>query len=251
MSVKYKKGWNMAHKFKGFTLAEVLITLGLIGVIAALVMPALSISIETSKVETALTKAANTLSNAHMHMALDNEARDIVSPITSNAYLEALSGYIKGSKLNKSVSYSIDGTNKTVNVLSSDDGIAIIADSTQPASINSKTCASGTCSENYYKKFSGIAIPILVDTNGKKQPNLYGKDQFLFYIDSYGEVMPSGGSLLNNFNSATGESTTDAAWITSCESSTKEKPKTPVDCTASVVENGYKIKYAYRLIGTK
>lgn len=50
---------------KGFTLAEVLITLGIIGVVAALTAPALVQNAGTAKIGPTLAKVVSTLENAN------------------------------------------------------------------------------------------------------------------------------------------------------------------------------------------
>ena len=60
-------------KFKGFTLAEVLITLGIIGVVAAMTMPTLINSTQGAQYKTAYKKALSVLSQAVvMNIALDD-----------------------------------------------------------------------------------------------------------------------------------------------------------------------------------
>lgn len=241
-----KEGWFMTRNLKGFTLAEVLVTLGLIGVVAALVMPILNTSVETSKVETGLSKVVNTLTNSHEQMALENETQDVVSVVDSKTYLTELADHLKGSKL-ETTTYTINGTPTETTVLRTDDGISIIA---MPGTI---TGCTSNCTNGYYKKFFGTALTIAVDIDGKKGHNLYGRDQFLFYVDKYGELIPKGGITYNNYTASKDGLTSDKApsWITSCKSDKKEKPTTPADCTASLVENGFKIQYNYRGITNK
>ena len=52
-------------KKNGFTLAEVLITLTIIGIVAAMTMPALLSSIEKGQIGPKLAKAISTLENAN------------------------------------------------------------------------------------------------------------------------------------------------------------------------------------------
>lgn len=56
-------GGKTAHR-KGFTLAEVLITLGIIGIVAAMTLPALQQKIQYKKYETGFKVAENLLHNA-------------------------------------------------------------------------------------------------------------------------------------------------------------------------------------------
>lgn len=234
-----KEGWFMTKNLKGFTLAEVLITLGLIGVVVALVIPAISSSVETSKIETSLSKIVNTLSNTNERMALANGSEDVVSEVDSKTYLTELAEHLQNSKL-IDTAYTIDGTSTDTTVLSTDDGISIIA-------VNETIDGcTANCTSSYNRKYFGKALTIAVDVDGKKGSNLYGRDQFLFYVDKYGALIPKGGIDYNNYKSNDGHGTGAPNWQTTCESNKKSTPKTPSDCTASVIENGYKIQYGFR-----
>ena len=62
----------------GFTLAEVLITLGIIGVIATLTMPTLMSNTAEREYSTALKKAVSALTEAiQMNVALENTSFDL------------------------------------------------------------------------------------------------------------------------------------------------------------------------------
>jgi len=71
----------MTKKF-GFTLAEVLITLAIIGVVAALTIPSIIVNNQSLEFRTGLKKAVSTLNQAiTMNLALDNEGPgDIADP---------------------------------------------------------------------------------------------------------------------------------------------------------------------------
>ncbi len=69
---------------KAFTLAEVLITLGIIGVVAALTMPGLIASIQDKVLEAQAKKAENRLANGYQHMMALYEIFDFQNlPITN------------------------------------------------------------------------------------------------------------------------------------------------------------------------
>ena len=61
------------HKFFAFTLAEVLITLGIIGVVAALTIPTLISNHQKKVYVTQLKKSVNTLTNGFKLILADNE----------------------------------------------------------------------------------------------------------------------------------------------------------------------------------
>ena len=82
-----------------FTLVEVLITLTVIGIVAALASPALNTAIQKSKVGPSLRKFISTMENANEHLLGDAE-ENTLSPITNNSsdvYCDRLKRYIKGN----------------------------------------------------------------------------------------------------------------------------------------------------------
>lgn len=67
------KGKNQMRKSLGFTLAEVLITLAIIGVVAAMTIPSVIINTNQQEYKTGLKKAVSVLNQAiTMNMALEN-----------------------------------------------------------------------------------------------------------------------------------------------------------------------------------
>lgn len=72
----YRKGYM---KKQAFTLAEVLITLGIIGVVAAMTMPTLIANHQKQVYVAGLKKGMSTISNMFQKMIADEEASDILS----------------------------------------------------------------------------------------------------------------------------------------------------------------------------
>lgn len=93
--ILFKKGEKIMTKKFGFTLAEVLITLGIIGVVAAMTMPTLLNSTNGAQYRTAYKKALSVLSQAVvLNVALDDydlsQATVASSTDTGSASLYAL-----------------------------------------------------------------------------------------------------------------------------------------------------------------
>ena len=86
-------------KKSGFTLAEVLITLGIIGVVAALATPALNSAYQKSKVSPTLRKFINTMETANQHILNDNESTRIRVAVNNSleTYYAELSKYVQGT----------------------------------------------------------------------------------------------------------------------------------------------------------
>ncbi len=89
----------------GFTLAEVLITLGIIGVVAALTMPSLTASYRKKVVETRLQKFYSVMQQAVTLSEVDNGDRSVwlatysAAPDKKEWYEQYLGPYIKSTKV--------------------------------------------------------------------------------------------------------------------------------------------------------
>ena len=233
-------------KKSGFTLAEVLITLGIIGVVAALTAPALVQNADTEKIGPTLSKVVSTLENANQQLLNDNEASDISKIAeTELEYMETLSQYVQGSsfetsKLDSSSSkekfYEYDGTVSKVGgyVFHFAEGIDLIYN-------NVESYVGGEYS-SYSKKgtFKGPYCTIWVDINGiGVKPNRSGKDRFLFVQDKAGSVIPSGGQTaawLQNKNQP-------AYMGTGNDACNEDKVGTGNGCAGSIFDNNMKVIY--------
>ena len=181
---------------KAFTLAEVLITLGIIGVVAALTMPVLIQNHKEKTTVARLKKTYSVLSNAYM-LAL-NENPDVTSwfpsdEISENSkiFFDKIKPYLKIQKecgfekgcLTSGYVKTLDGRNYTIYDERDDEYRFILSDGTTLwfyISINDLDLVN----EN------GIGN-IKVDIDGKKGPYTFGKDVFLFYITT-NKIVPYG-----------------------------------------------------------
>ena len=169
---------------KGFTLAEVLITLGIIGVVASISIPILQKNIEDAQYKTAYKKAFSDLSNA---LAQANEDYSLIYAQTSTPrpsnfdknFLTIMSKF-KTTKqcTNNNNSLCWDSTGEKYGLGYSSG----YPDASGYAFID----ASGRAWSQYY---SG-SPSLFVDTNGFKKPNQWGKDRFaLSIIDKNGALI--------------------------------------------------------------
>ena len=201
-------------KRAAFTLAEVLITLGIIGVVAAMTMPSLIANYQKKQTVTQLKKAYSTLSQALVAtlsqalVAAQQEYGDMSGWEYSGINLEAgdtndalnnfvqkyLKPYIKivqdcpVTDKNKCAYsfYSLGGVARS-NGLASSNNYRFI--------INNGMVVNMAYDNNGVKFLDNIIFT--VDLNGKKRPNMYGKDIFVLVfqpsyskIKMYGEGQP-------------------------------------------------------------
>lgn len=220
---------------KGFTLAEVLITMALIGVVAAMVLPALSTNTQKASVGPSLAKMMNTLENANRLILVENSARSLQT-VCKNAegeddYFACLKTYVPGNivDLTDTSYYGYDMTTAEftpTRAYLTNDGMTLFVGENPAAE----------AIENVPAPYFGRYYKVYVDTNGiKKKTNSVGHDTFLFYVDLNGSVIPYGGNSYKAYTS--GES---VLWETEC---LKSGPTVGASCTGSIADNGWKVVY--------
>lgn len=189
------KASTMPQRYRAFTLAEVLIVLGIIGIVAEMTIPTLMKSTQNAEYKAGLKKAYSVLSQMQLMLASDS----------SGVFSDALSGcgdsdhtcfknvlktklrYIKecdgganlgvcfpnGLKyLNGTAENDEWGANATAAGLVLADGMSFLIYA------ESSSCAVAT----------GVSAPtkrcgwVTVDVNGLKKPNQWGKDIYHFWI---------------------------------------------------------------------
>jgi prepilin-type N-terminal cleavage/methylation domain-containing protein len=212
----------------GFTLAEVLITLAIIGVVAALTIPSVVKNYQKTQTTAKLRKAWSAINQAYnmsqaqngMYQTWDN-AEDIGSEEYFNRYWKP---YLKVSKIcttysdcgyKESTPWDYSGGGDYPLVLTSSsarmtfltpDGILFLILAT----------SGGTVDNN-----------IITDLNGSKEPNVLGKDVFHFIRTNKGILPQCHNSTIANIN------------INS------SKNGTGTCCAAKIARDGWEIKDDY------
>lgn len=201
---------------KGFTLAEVLITLGIIGVVAALTVPTLMQNADERANIVALKKAYSILSQAYTSAVQENGTPDNWNLIgmgdatglanlntIMSKYLNVTKNCDTGSGCFASVGYrDLNGiANQSLNA---DTGYSklILADGTSLA-LRQWT---PDCSWDWSGGSGNLALKSVcgyfsVDINGFKKPNQMGVDVFQFLFTKYG-LVPLGTPLQNSYTYA-------------------------------------------------
>ena len=143
----------LARQRKGFTLAEVLITLAVIGVVAAMVIPALLNSTNQAELKTGLKKSLATL-NQGLAMAIALEGNDASSADTTSAATQSEGlAALYSRRLSVVESALSSGTNSYI----------YTADGMKFQFVGAGTNACGTATNT---------CVVIVDVNGDKGPNL-------------------------------------------------------------------------------
>lgn len=238
-------------KHKAFTLAEVLITLGIIGIVAALTIPILIIKQQKASALSQLKKVYSVLNSTYERGKADYgsiENWDLpewnagdYSTKWKTLYDNMLAQSLKVSRYCGTEDdspniisqcwtsgYNIDGTpDALMGSPVRPDWYCIYFILTDGTSIamNSPTFYSS----NIYR------IRFFVDINGLKAPNTWGKDRFVFYVDnttsSNYKLLPFGTESVNK----NGEPDRANCWSTSPANHAWNHPGTGRSCSYSII----------------
>lgn len=169
-----------------FTLAEVLITLGIIGLVASMTIPTLMNNIQDTGLTTALKKTYSQIYSVTNSIIQDNggsfkgisDLLDSYTPYfkTTKTCTNARSqGCWHPLNTNNGTWKSLDGS--PTDGLATDSGIIL----NDGELVNFATNWSDCNSSSWYNTNS-VCGWIIVDVNGFKPPNITGRDIFYFYI---------------------------------------------------------------------
>ncbi len=243
----------MKELYKGYTLAEVLVTIGIIGIIAALVAPGLaqnmhkntisaSLARSAELIQTGMTNILNTaqnndesgnafsgLTSIQIKDILGNGANNANSYITEGDYLFSRTNSFLGVEededyvINNIKDYN--GNNIANNMLSNT--IAFKFTKIKPVIIFQEIPAA----KNVDSDENEILTRIYIDANASERPNRVGDDVFLFGLTNRGILIPAGTADFNEFD--------NRVPVGGCNNT----PNNGLACAARVVSDNWNIKY--------
>ena len=262
-------------KKRGFTLAEVLITLGIIGVVAALTAPALVMSsrneANAAKLSVVVSNLENALNNAIAQEGVDNLYGTRMwrnAPVTANtasipAFVGNLGRYMVVNGYQNAVSdiydgesfYPMDNTGSTNTAKAKQnfpgDGscfpielkngaVIFMRTYARPNDLADQREAAINAGCTYYTN----AADVYIDVNGKNAPNTYGRDIFLFEIGENGILYPVGGRDVARRDAEGGRwDVAGGRYTCTDESKGSDENQRGLGCTARVIAEGYKMNY--------
>lgn len=233
-----------------FTLAEVLIVMSIIGIVAEITIPSLAQSVEESKYVTGLKKSYSGWNQALQQLSSDNGCLNdlkctglFASTTTDSAtFGQAIIRYFQVAKdcgvgttgcWAPSLNRRYDGKGTTNSGGTSWAGLAGYYEFTTKDGMAfmfnnyANDCAASTAT-GYLTQNCGS---LMVDINGLQKPNRLGRDIFRFYISNGKGPMlyPWGGSEFNGWSSNNycgGATSTDSDW-----------------CAGRIMEQNWEMKY--------
>ena len=199
-----------------FTLAEILITMGIIGVVSAMTVPALNQSWQRDAYTTQLRKVYSEVAQAAVRCKTDNNVQTLTEARISDTtikdkFIDKYFVVIKPCGTSKTPCFA--PTYKTVTGTS-------IASSDFHGCNTVDAIASGAALCTWWSHANEIRI--IVDVNGSKDPNIIGRDVFAMRVHS---------------NTGLVEDTTTGSF-----DSTKTNP-IESGALKSIIDNGWKMTY--------
>lgn len=193
----------------GFTLAELMVTLGLIGVVTAITLPSLINNATDAKVGPSLAKAVASFEHANKILMSDQDVdaltdTDLLTALKEaniDSYINALSDYMYVEKNDSNSMVSEEGFKYTIETNS----VPPVASSTP-----------------YLQEITDC----IIDINGDEGPGVDGTDVFYFKLMNDGTLQPFGA---NN------------VWNSKCP--VGSVPSDPKYCAGHIFENNFKVLY--------
>ena len=247
-----------------FTLAEVLITLGIIGVVAAMTIPTLINNYQKTQYVTGLKKAYTQFNQVLLQMAVDNGTLDSIADdfgSDTTATAQKIASYYKvvktcgtpaGDECFAQFDNNYDGSANSNTSWASDvntkykfvtaDGMSFAIESYGD---NCKTNRGVPAAPE--APTQAVCGRVLIDVNGKSKPNFRGRDVFYYLITSNKNpvIYPNGG-FYNSSDGTTGSLTDGGNYYWNYKSSPNQcsnSSKNSYFCTGRIMEKGWVMDY--------
>ena len=260
-------------KLLGFTLAEVLVTLGIIGVVAALTVPMLGTNAKRQGMATTLRSTVTDLETAFGNAIADQQAENIfgtdmwnnitsANPLKANsskaakkAFVNNLNRYLRINGADYDLNGSTYYTSKNINVhristTGKTGAVKEMSSDTIPIYLKNgavmfirafgeePNVRPGENGENVSDGGFSNAADVYIDVNGATAPNTIGRDIFTFYLTGNGELLPAGGRVIVELGEWS------KPWQNNCiQGSFGDSDWGGWSCTGRLVENGYVFDY--------
>jgi prepilin-type N-terminal cleavage/methylation domain-containing protein len=226
----------------GFTLSEVLITLGIVGVIAALSMPSLIANTQNKTNAASLASAVTDIENAIANMMLIEDVIDL-SEINFNNFTKYIR--LTNTEVDPCDNFYDCSSNKPIKQIGNNSGAFTTTELrgyfslfylTNSGALLAVAPPIDPCEFNDVCLSSNFKI--YIDVNGKKKPNTAGRDFFAFFLGSDGKLYPYGGKEATRLLSSA-EYWEDSQNI---EYACNDKIKS-LGCTGRLIENNFTVDY--------
>ena len=230
----------------GFTLAEVMVALALIGVITSLTIPTFVSSNKNKTNSAKLSTTISVLENAFTSMIAAEAAQDLTETRfgreqsaanlgrylkISNSGVIGVDYYTSDSPFNNIFGNSAKGLFETPEIVFEVKNGALVMFSEKARHNNAPNVDGGT--------IDNLLGLITIDVNGVAVPNIWGRDAFYFMLGTDGVLYPAGSlnfSILVKGDAGNTWNKANSDYI--CLDNGKN-----MGCTARLLENNYEVDY--------
>lgn len=259
------------NKKRGFTLSEVLVTMGVIGVVAALTVPTLVNNYQRKAFAIQARKSVLDIEN-QVDMLITEEGKTSFGA-TSVSTTDGLDNFMKShfkilktcdsehtSECFANQAYIAIEGNKTKNftcagtsyLLANSSVVCAQKITTQdvevevetPGSISRPSLDLLRPKDKYWQELSGLNIELYVDTNGQEGPNIGGRDMFHMYIRPDGRIYDKAVDF-DGVCRAPGGDMTQAVCVQGVKLKEKDCKTSPVGdgCIETLSKNNWEMNY--------
>lgn len=233
---------NASSFKKGFTLAEMLIVLAVIGIVAAIMIASVAASSQKTRLISALQKANNVFVNVANRSQAEGDMMDTWNYSLdvgefANRYFTPRFNIIKNCGTTEEGCFADayvrnDGSDATSSTTGGDFYKFVVSDGTS-IGIKLETEGDQACTATN----PSICARLVVDVNGLSGPNKWGKDVFEFQIlGNLNTIVPAGS--FSSYDSETNR------WTFNEQEAINTNCKTTGEyCAAKIVNDGWEIKY--------
>lgn len=215
-------------KKRGFTLAEVMIAMALIGVIASLTIPTFVSSSRNKANATKLGTIVTATENAFVSMI----ASEAVQDLTETPFYSLLSSDMASAmaELNKYLKITYGNSNGQYAIVTTKNG------ATLNFNFETKNATEAAANSAGFSSLGSIG-QVIIDVNGSAKPEKDGRDKFYFLVGDNGTLYPAGGRIYSLID------TSAKLWNTSDANYSCQNGSVTRGCTARLMENSYEVDY--------
>ena len=230
--------WNNSRKI-AFTLAEVLVTLGIIGVVSAMTVPTLMQNYQRQSYVTQLHKTYNEMSQALLRYQTDKNAINLTEAgmTSQDAVNDFIKTYFKTVQECDTVNSCFASSYKTLS------GETLPTYYFTMQNVKAYVLANGVSVRPGYNTdecaaSNGVRIvAVAIDINGKKGPNIGGRDLFWMYFYNNGLIDDKPNDLVSNAPLTTEQR--EASFNKRCDTVSGS----PDGCMGKIINDGWQMNY--------
>ena len=255
---------------KGFTLTEILITMGIIGVVAALAVPNISAKINRNTIGVTLARAVELTETgiaSMMNVARENAGQFGIDPGSVSTISTIEQRFLNPNIVNNgdnliisdvviflSKSYlglDVDNSYEVPNFINDPDGVDLVTYRFKKNNIVLMEQIGDTerlDANNINTDPDTVIMRIYFDINGANNPNELGKDIFLFGLTDSGHLVPAGSQAYNH-NTWNVNGNNNLAMTCNGDTIPNGNDANGNDrrlsCAARVVQDGWRVNYSF------